>query len=63
MLTLAAGMTLSCAALSFHFLEQRLLRLKGEIGHTAARATRLTDVASTHAFADPASRLSKGDTS
>jgi hypothetical protein len=46
MLTLAAGLTLSCAALSFHFLEQPLLRLKDGIVHTPASATRLTDIVS-----------------
>jgi hypothetical protein len=54
---------LSCATLSFHFLEQPLLRLKDGIGHTPASATRLTDIVSAYAVADPASRLPEGDPS
>jgi peptidoglycan/LPS O-acetylase OafA/YrhL len=57
MAALAAGLTLLCAALSFHFVEQPLLRLKEMIGHTVTGATRRTEVAPVHGFADQASRL------
>jgi peptidoglycan/LPS O-acetylase OafA/YrhL len=45
MAALAAGLTLLFAALSFHFVEQPLLRLKEMIGHTATRGTRHAELA------------------